>query len=481
MVVTMATWRSLPFCRDWDQGISAGRYVRWGFGLLAIKLVIDLAVANIFVHAWSPLQYVIWPGDRPLGTLFQPGPEQSFAIAMTAVSLPFIWAGIMLTLQRLRAAGLPLTLVLLFFVPVVNLLMFALLSIPTRARTASEEEAIEAWSAYDPPSTPLVKALPGDTSSRHARMWLSAAAAVGVGIVTIVPLVALATEVMQMYGAGLFLGTPFALGLIAVLIFGRQTPQSFGACIAVAFLALSMAGGILMALALEGAICLLMAAPLGYALAFLGGLVGYIIQSRPWLQHRTNAYCLALLATLPGLMAAETASEPAPVLRQVVTTVKIAAEPERVWSNVIQFPPLAEPDDWLFRAGVAYPQRAEIFGHGAGAMRHCVFSTGTFVEPIDIYEPPSLLSFRVTEQPEPMREWSPYTIHPPHLHNYLVSQRGQFELTRRADGHTQLTGTTWYTNRMWPAAYWGLWSDVIIARIHRRVLEHIRIETERGS
>jgi hypothetical protein len=35
-------------------------------------------------------------------------------------------------------------------------------------------------------------------------------------------------------------------------------------------------------------------------------------------------------------------------------------------------------------------------------------------------------------------------------------------------------GTTWYTNRMWPAAYWSLWSDAIIHRIHGRVLRHIQ-------
>ena len=35
-------------------------------------------------------------------------------------------------------------------------------------------------------------------------------------------------------------------------------------------------------------------------------------------------------------------------------------------------------------------------------------------------------------------------------------------------------GTTWYRHNMWPAAYWKLWSDLIIHRIHRSVLEHIK-------
>src|SRR5205085_9428407 len=101
-------------------------------------------------------------------------------------------------------------------------------------------------------------------------------------------------------------------------------------------------------------------------------------------------------------------------------------------------------------------------------------STGTFVEPIDIWQPPTLLHFQVSEQPEPMRELSPYDIHPPHLHNYLVSERGQFRLEKLEDGRTLLEGTTWYTNRMWPEPYWGVWSDYIIHRIHGRVLEHVK-------
>jgi hypothetical protein len=78
------------------------------------------------------------------------------------------------------------------------------------------------------------------------------------------------------------------------------------------------------------------------------------------------------------------------------------------------------------------------------------------------------------DQPEPLKEWSPFDIHPPHLDHYLVSRRGQFRLVRLPDGRTRLEGTTRYTNRMWPAAYWHVWSDAIIHRIHLRVLNHVK-------
>jgi hypothetical protein len=136
----------------------------------------------------------------------------------------------------------------------------------------------------------------------------------------------------------------------------------------------------------------------------------------------------------------------------------------------------------LFRAGIAYPIRAQITGQGPGAVRNCIFSTGPFVEPIEIWDEPRLLRFGVTANPAPMQEWTPYAhIEPPHLHGYFVSEKGQFLLTPLAGGRTRLEGTTWYRHTMWPAAYWHLWSDYIIHRIHLRVLNHIREEVESSA
>ena len=81
-----------------------------------------------------------------------------------------------------------------------------------------------------------------------------------------------------------------------------------------------------------------------------------------------------------------------------------------------------------------------------------------------------------------MTELSPHdNLRPPHLENYLSSRRGRFRLTPLADGRTLLEGTTWYENRFWPGAYWRLWSDAIIHRIHRRVLDRIRNLSEHQS
>ena len=95
------------------------------------------------------------------------------------------------------------------------------------------------------------------------------------------------------------------------------------------------------------------------------------------------------------------------------------------------------------------------------------------MEPIDIWDAPRRLAFRVTANPPPLRELSPYEIRPAHLDGYFVSSHGEFLLEPLAGRRTRLTGTTWYTNHLAPAAYWDVWTDMIIHRIHMRVLRHI--------
>src|SRR4029453_3322215 len=117
------------------------------------------------------------------------------------------------------------------------------------------------------------------------------------------------------------------------------------------------------------------------------------------------------------------------------------------------FSDIAEPRDWFFRAGVAYPIRARIDGAGPGAVRYCVFSTGSFVEPITHWKPAHRLAFDVVESPAPMRELSPYRdLSPRHLHGYLRSKRGEFRFVDLRDGRTRLEGSTWFEIDMAPEA-----------------------------
>jgi hypothetical protein len=147
---------------------------------------------------------------------------------------------------------------------------------------------------------------------------------------------------------------------------------------------------------------------------------------------------------------------------------------------VTGFPDIDGQPGPLFRAGIAYPLRSEIDRAGIGSARRCVLSTGTMDETVIAWNPPYLLRFRVNSTPTAMHELSPWRdIDPPHLHGFYVSKQGEFRLTELPGHRTLVAGTSWYSHGLEPAGYWRLWSDSVVHRIHRRVLEHIKALAEK--
>lgn len=458
--------------------IDRGPFFAMGASLMFLKMGLDHLVAlHFFGRDWSPFDYAM-PGH--LAGLFTMAPQDRiFYRTMLLVALPFLACGVALTVRRLRSAGLPRYAVLLFFAPMpMNLVFFLVLSLlPPRPATGGLVDPLDdAWDVPGPPKKPgvLDRAIP---RGRPA----GAMAAILMPLPFALAFTALSVAVLQNYGWGVFVGIPFALPMISVIIYGYHHPRRLGECLSLGMLWLLVAYAMLLVLAYEGLICLIMALPLAVPVVLLGAAVGYLIQSRPLRSRDASRLVLIVLASLPATIGAESATRPGPPLFEVRTALEIEATPGRVWDHVIDFEPLPPPDDWTIRTGLAYPIRAEIHGHGVGAVRRCEFSTGPFIEPIEVWDEPRLLRFAVTSNPPPMREWNPFAeIHPPHLDRFLVSRRGEFRLTPIAGGRTLLEGTTWYQHHMWPAAYWKLWSDLIIHRIHRRVLEHIKRSAEAG-
>jgi len=230
----------------------------------------------------------------------------------------------------------------------------------------------------------------------------------------------------------------------------------------------------LLVFAIEGLIFIAMAAPFGLLLTSVGSLIGYAIINKTPINAPTAM--LLFIGIIPIMAFIEKDSEP--TLTAVITSIEINADPQTVWKNVVEFPELDEPTEFVFKTGIAYPINAEIDGTGIGAVRHCNFTTGSFVEPITVWDEPRLLSFDVDEQPAPMKELSFWDIDAPHLHDYFVSKKGQFKLTALPNGKTQLEGTTRYYHNIKPAFYRQLWSDYIIHKIHERVLTHIKTNAE---
>ena len=451
---SLSAWLRLWF--TFEERVGRREYLMSGLALAAIKYAGDVALVwSATGKFWGPLDYL-----RPVGALVSAklaGAPAALLPVLALWALPFLWIGVSMSVRRALDAGLSAWLALLFFVPGVNYAFMAVMSAsPSRERTVAHREPPRAYE----------RRLPG------ALLAIAAGAAVGLGMI------ALSIYGLSSYGASLFLGTPFVMGALTAFLLNRRYPASLRETIEAALMALGVTGGVVLLTAVEGAICLLMALPLAIAIAVMGAALGRRIALH---DRGPAADALLALVVLP-LSSAMEANRPPTALREVRSSVEIEAPPDVVWRNVISFPPLPEPSDVVFRVGIAYPKSGQITGQGVGAVRRCVFSTGAFVEPITRWEPGRRLSFDVDSQPRPLHEWSPFAdVTPPHLDGYFRSRRGEFRLTPLPGGRTRLEGSTWYEMRLYPEAYWVLFADALIGRIHGRVLRHVKGIAEREA
>jgi uncharacterized membrane protein YhaH (DUF805 family) len=457
----------------WEGTIDRGPYALVGLIGFGIKHNLDRLVATaVFHRRWSLFNYWI-PLDRAVRISLLSPSDRVFLFWMLALSLPFIWVGVALTLRRLRAMGVPLWLVALFFAPYLNLLFLLILCIyPSQSAEDLSKPPKERENRT------LKRIIPESTwGSVTMAMLITSLLGLGATLLSV-------KTALSAYGLGLFVALPFSLGLVAVLLHGYHEPRNLASCLAVAALSIGLLALLLLALAIEGVICLLMAAPIGLGLGLIGGLVGYWIQRRRWSHLQTQATFGAMLLFVPFLIGAEGLKpQEAPLLR-VSTRIEIDAPPETVWRFLASFPTLPPPTEWPFRVGIAYPLRSTLEGSGPGARRECQFSSGEFIEPIRVWEKNRRLVFTISGAPPVMEEMSPYGhIHTRHIDGqYFQAQDAEFVLTPLANGHTLLTGTSRYRNRMWPVAYWRLWSDAIVHQIHLRVFRHIkRLSEASGS
>jgi uncharacterized membrane protein YhaH (DUF805 family) len=435
----------LRFLFGFDQRVGPREYAIAGLVLGVLKLGVDLLVIRLFLPA-APLPVFFMP-LHSLGQLLARLPS-TWGVMLALWALPFLWIGVSLTIRRAADAGWSPWWGLLFFVPWVNLAVFAVLSLVPSAPGAD-------W-----------RKEPAREASETFRAALQAT-----GIVTLVGLVLIAAFVKfaGAYTLGLFCGMPFALGALGAFLFNRREERPMRETMGVVFVTQILVMGGVILFALEGMLCVAMAIPLAFPIGCLGGVVGREIALR---RPREIRMACLMVAALPLAGSLPSALRPLDV---TTTSIEVDAPPEVVWRHVVSFSELPPPREVLFQIGVAYPVRARIAGTGVGAVRHCEFSTGAFVEPITVWDAPSRLAFDVAKSPLPMEEWSPYRdVYARHLDSGFQSRRGEFRLVPLPGGRTRLEGRTWYELSIEPHPYWWIQADAIVHTIHRRVLRHVK-------
>ena len=319
-------WNLLRF----EGTITPRSYFLIGFLLTLLKQAIDrLVAASVFGRPWSPLSYAV---TGVIGGLFSlDRDDQIFYAAMLAVALPFLVVGVVLTVRRLRDAGWPLWLVLFFFAPMpINIVFFIVLCLtPSRARAAHGTLG----DVIDGPEA----AKSGSTEIQFPFSYRRALVAILIPLPVAAVLAYVGTHILRDYGWSLFVGLPFVLPMISVVIygFGREVTQRD--CYWIALLWILTAIVLTVATAFEGLICIIMMLPLAVPIVILGALVGYfILELGPEPPRHLGKLVIVLFALLPTMVGAEHVTKPKPLLFTCKTSVVVDAPPESVWRHVVQ-------------------------------------------------------------------------------------------------------------------------------------------------
>lgn len=168
------------------------------------------------------------------------------------------------------------------------------------------------------------------TSAKNVTMGLIA------GIALVVLAVLISAVTFGAYGWGLFVMTPFLVGLTSGYLVNEQSDLGASTTMKLAIAAAGLGSLALVVLALEGLVCIILAAPLAIPLVMLGGVLGRQLA----IARHDRRNPLVSVAILPMIFMLEAAMPPeAPIVTQ--HEIEIAAPVERVWQALISSEPIA--------------------------------------------------------------------------------------------------------------------------------------------
>jgi hypothetical protein len=288
--------------------------------------------------------------------------------------------------------------------------------------------------------------------------------------------VAIGVLVLGVYGFGVFFVAPFFVGLAAGYLVNRRVDFGRGNTVLVVGGTTLVSAIAILATALEGVVCIVMAAPLAFGLAVVGGMLG-----RRWARRSRGATAHGFVgfAVLPVFFAVESMVIGTGSFG-VLSSIEVHADESRVWAALLHMGDIREQPSLPFQLGVSYPLGAELRGEGVGAIRHGRFSTGIAVERVTAWHPGRELALEVLSEPPSMRELSPYEhVHAPHVRGYFTTRSFSFRLESLPGGRTHLVLESDHSLRLEPRAYWMELARLAVAQNYDRVLRHIKHEAEK--
>lgn len=275
---------------------------------------------------------------------------------------------------------------------------------------------------------------------------------------------------------------PFACGVLCVAI-GRMTGSDRWVlqALGIPLIALTLGLVICVVTKIEATICVIMAMPILWGGAALGGLLAHAFLPK----NRPGSHLQVTLAVFIPFVAAwiEGSMHWPSETKTITHSIVIKASAARIWpeiASVEAIPPEQIPDSWIHRIGFPKPVAATLDREGVGGVRIATFERDvSFFEEVTEWDEPKRLSFTIHADPAfiPQSAFDRHIIVGGRFYDVLD---GTYEIEALGPDLCRLHLTSKHRLSTRFNAYAGWWSGKIMDRIQGSILEVIRTRAEAG-
>jgi hypothetical protein len=182
---------------------------------------------------------------------------------------------------------------------------------------------------------------------------------------------------------------PVGIGALTVALSSESWRSSWVYAIFAPWVSCALLGVAVMVLAMEAWICVAMGLPIFFVMSSVGGAL-----MRWWFvrrQSQGNSGFLGVLLLTPLLFSpVEAQWQPPTTIREVKTSVLVAAPAEVAWSHFVTVPKIQEDEErfaWFRAAGLPYPVEATLVNPGKAGVRYASYDNGMkVIEPVQVWE-----------------------------------------------------------------------------------------------
>ncbi|MEZ4920352.1 MAG: hypothetical protein R2792_14715 [Saprospiraceae bacterium] len=256
------------------------------------------------------------------------------------------------------------------------------------------------------------------------------------------------------YGATFFMIFPFAVGFSIGTLNKKERQISY------LLFGLLIFFGFLLAGALEGLVCVLMASPIFALMVFLGYKVQEKVFRREVGESKKLLVSFLPLLILLAINPIEQMILPEPSVTTIENSITLDYAPDLVFDEVKQMDKLDANKPLGLMLGLPTPYKCELEADSIGAKRNCLFSNGKIIAQITKFEKGVALEMDVIDYTLTGRDWFEF-----------VDAQYTFE---EIDGKTKITRTSSYKSILNPRIYWEPLERWGIEQEHEFVLNSLK-------